>query len=417
MADGIGQIEAPYSEKQTMRWLVWLARSMQQHGQTVFLIEQLQPNWLATRRQRWLHLFCSSILFSLVIGVMLYSTWILAAQLDPRTISIPTNAIISGHYLFFLLWIAMTLWNLFAGSIEMGYIAWLANRAEDHKWKKYQKIAARFFLLYTCWIVIWAGIWVVTSLMVSVSSDEWNTLKMLRHPWLGGSIVVMIYMGRFGKNHIGTVEALGWSWSRAGVWSLAGLALSLGAWLVYWGQSTDLPFGLIVKNLLLYPPLGIVVGFLLGGLTFRVTQLNTAPNQGIRLSIHNMLLAGPLIGVLMSLVFWMIFRFGPLGENGQMYAISGTLVFGFTSLLGAMLWYGGFDALRHYVLRGGLLLTGVLPLNLVHFLDYAANDLHFLQKVGGGYIFIHRYMLEHFAAMELPEASGLPVTEETKKLS
>ncbi len=43
---------------------------------------------------------------------------------------------------------------------------------------------------------------------------------------------------------------------------------------------------------------------------------------------------------------------------------------------------------------------GHTPLDYVRFLDYAAKDLNFLQKVGGGYIFIHRILLEHFAAME-----------------
>jgi hypothetical protein len=42
---------------------------------------------------------------------------------------------------------------------------------------------------------------------------------------------------------------------------------------------------------------------------------------------------------------------------------------------------------------------------LVRFLDYAAKDLNFLQKVGGGYIFIHRMLLEHFAAMDDVQAS------------
>src|SRR5262249_61789953 len=38
-----------YAREQTLRWLSWLASGMQQHGQTVFLIEQLQPSWLARR--------------------------------------------------------------------------------------------------------------------------------------------------------------------------------------------------------------------------------------------------------------------------------------------------------------------------------------------------------------------------------
>ena len=43
--------DAPsYSEAQATAWLAWLAQGMQQHGQTIFLIEQLQPSWLSTRQ-------------------------------------------------------------------------------------------------------------------------------------------------------------------------------------------------------------------------------------------------------------------------------------------------------------------------------------------------------------------------------
>ncbi|HRJ44204.1 MAG: hypothetical protein KJZ86_23685 [Caldilineaceae bacterium] len=49
--------------------------------------------------------------------------------------------------------------------------------------------------------------------------------------------------------------------------------------------------------------------------------------------------------------------------------------------------------------------SGSLPWRLAPFLDYAAEELHFLQKVGGGYIFVHRYLLEHFAAMETDDGT------------
>jgi hypothetical protein len=39
-----------------------------------------------------------------------------------------------------------------------------------------------------------------------------------------------------------------------------------------------------------------------------------------------------------------------------------------------------------------------IPWNYARFLDYATERL-FLQKVGGGYIFVHRMLLEHFAGM------------------
>jgi len=45
------------------------------------------------------------------------------------------------------------------------------------------------------------------------------------------------------------------------------------------------------------------------------------------------------------------------------------------------------------------------------FLDYAAEELNFLQKVGGGYVFIHRYLLEHFAEIAAENGYVAPARE------
>jgi hypothetical protein len=42
---------APYGEQETIRWLVFLARKMQEHNVSVFALENLQKTWLASRRQ------------------------------------------------------------------------------------------------------------------------------------------------------------------------------------------------------------------------------------------------------------------------------------------------------------------------------------------------------------------------------
>jgi hypothetical protein len=46
------RVDHPYSPQQTIQWLAWLARKMSVHGQTVFLIEKLQPEWLPARSRR-----------------------------------------------------------------------------------------------------------------------------------------------------------------------------------------------------------------------------------------------------------------------------------------------------------------------------------------------------------------------------
>ena len=67
--------------------------------------------------------------------------------------------------------------------------------------------------------------------------------------------------------------------------------------------------------------------------------------------------------------------------------------------------YGGRACVQHYVLRIMLWRNGSAPLNYVRFLDYAAERI-FLRKVGGGYIFVHRLLLEYFASLEPEEEGG-----------
>ena len=40
------EVEPVYSPQQTLRWLKWLSVRLVQHGQSIFLIERMQPNWL-----------------------------------------------------------------------------------------------------------------------------------------------------------------------------------------------------------------------------------------------------------------------------------------------------------------------------------------------------------------------------------
>jgi hypothetical protein len=58
---------------------------------------------------------------------------------------------------------------------------------------------------------------------------------------------------------------------------------------------------------------------------------------------------------------------------------------------------GGTAVVRHCVLRLWLVRNGSIPWNYVRSLDHAAERI-LLRKVGGGYAFIHRMLLEHFAA-------------------
>ena len=63
---------------------------------------------------------------------------------------------------------------------------------------------------------------------------------------------------------------------------------------------------------------------------------------------------------------------------------------------------GGAAAIKHYALRFVLWRNGHTPFNFIKFLDYCAQII-LLKKVGGGYIFIHRMLLEYFAGLKHPK--------------
>src|ERR1700751_237185 len=60
---------------------------------------------------------------------------------------------------------------------------------------------------------------------------------------------------------------------------------------------------------------------------------------------------------------------------------------------------GGSAVIKHYALRLVLWRKGYTPFRFIKFLDHCAK-LIFLKKVGGGYIFIHRMLLEYFAELD-----------------
>ena len=62
--------QTKFSSKDTVEWLTWLAKQMQVQGQSVFYLENLQPNWLEKNQQR-IYSFILNILIKLQMAVLL----------------------------------------------------------------------------------------------------------------------------------------------------------------------------------------------------------------------------------------------------------------------------------------------------------------------------------------------------------
>ncbi|MEZ4372916.1 MAG: protein kinase [Polyangiaceae bacterium] len=208
------------------------------------------------------------------------------------------------------------------------------------------------------------------------------------------------------------VEGLRWSWKRALRW-LPAAVISCGAigaamGLRYWIPGADAstiasPLGGLWTNIAYTALVGVFVAFTMG-LEPGNQEAPAEPGAGFRQSLITALTislptgvvtAVGLAYVVMPLVLDPLFHPGGVWNNhGQLAVRTGVL-------FGAVLFfvYGGAAIAYHCALRLVLALRTPLPLALVPFLDDAAHA-GILRRVGGGYLFMHRELLDYLASLD-----------------
>ena len=185
-----------------------------------------------------------------------------------------------------------------------------------------------------------------------------------------------------------TVDLISWKWEKARKSLIRGLVFGLIMGLIsgLWDRPV---YGLI------YCLMFVFIAGLMGGLSPQQVDQITYVGEKLIFTTKNFLSV--------FLFFWIIF--GVIGGllSGVAVGVFGGLFFG---LLFGMR-YGGVVLIRHYTLRYILARNNLLPWRLIPFLDHCV-DLIFLRRVGGGYIFVHRLLMEHFAEMyvETPTSKG-----------
>ncbi len=309
----------PYAREQTEARLSWLARMMSGRGQTLFLIERLQPSWL---EGQWEYT---------VLAVL-------------------------GGILFF---------GLLAGLVA-GLGAGLSAGLRDG---------------------VWGGL--IAGFSAAAAAGVIAAL-------LGGFFSMVAV---FDDNRIQPAETLSWSWERARENRSNILAGGLGIGLLSgWGVGLESGFlsGLIGG---LFSGAAAALGIaMFAGLVRGQVETTARPNQGIWLSARNaivFLLFVIPVGVLIAEL-----RVRLVPELGSGYEL-GTFL-GFIVLFG-LLYAGGTAYIQHFVLRAILWRRGRLPWRLARFLDFA-SELLLLQKIGGGYKFVHALLMEHFADLDAERA-------------
>jgi hypothetical protein len=183
-----------------------------------------------------------------------------------------------------------------------------------------------------------------------------------------------------GFMEIEMADILTWKWKFGFIGLIGGLILGLIEWLI---------IGPIVGRIV-----GLGSGILFGvffGLRVKPISQATYPGQKIFLSIKNffflvILFFGLFVGIII------VVRVGLSDYLVDILAIG----------LMTGLIIAGRPVIQHYILRLIMSINNNIPWKMIPFLNHCV-DLIFLRRVGGGYIFVHRLLMEHFAAMYVEE--------------
>ncbi|NEQ53855.1 MAG: protein kinase [Leptolyngbya sp. SIO3F4] len=237
------------------------------------------------------------------------------------------------------------------------------------------------------------GLWCSFFAIATVLGAQVLALDRL---WLAVLMGSLICSRIFGVSRITPTETLRWSWQKARNNLLLGLTigppigwcLKVGVGLVFGDKTCLLNGNCLANHSIIGLSFGATLGFTFGlirGLSGKRIGNASRPNAGIRQSARNSTLFA-----LVAMVTLFIPGFLLGNTKASFWAVTG-LTFGFAA--------GGGEALiKHVLLRLVLTISGTTPWNYSKFLDYATASI-FLQKVGGGYLFIHRLLLEHFASL------------------
>lgn len=363
-----GRAQAPYSVMRMMSWLCWLARRMREQSMVVLSIDEIQPTLLDSSRARLVYLVASR--FAVAAAFALPYAWI--ARM--------------GHWReIFALIVAATLTAIVCDARAVVYQA----RASTGRLPNWVRAVT--------WIGIYALLQPICVLAAAESLDDGSLHHQLGWFLEFGpaffAIFVLRPMSNVAERDIPTGLWYGWQWRRAVRGALLGFVI---VFIAAWGQCSLIDLGTekpVEFGVRLGVVFGLVGGFLFGGLAPRVREEFIRPNAGIVQALKLACIAG--VCAVLCGGPWLL-----LTSGGALFYLLGVTV------PIAVLWFGGAMLLQHYTLRAILALSGRQPARMQKFLEYAMR-LVFLRRVGGGYIFVHRTLLEHFA-MLAPSAGRTP---------
>jgi eukaryotic-like serine/threonine-protein kinase len=409
---------------QTRRWLAQLAAGMEQHGLTTFQMDQLQPDVLsgpALRRQYALldRLGLGLLLavpFGLFAGLVCYSTL-------PQVFEAFGQERAKGEALGLVNLLVFLAAFLIIGGLFGGKSEQPPRMAQGLWWLTHDALLGWLLLATVAGCVGGVGARLFSPPLEHVLG--WGLAFALTTGLLG-----LIAGGLSGApamvpRRIAVVEMLRWSlaqairriWPSLGAGLIYGLAYVVGVSLVF-HQANLLNLGLLTG--LVFALISAAVALLRGGLVSSDLETKVYPNQGTWRSARNAALSGCITTACMSVIVGLgvglLFLLAILLNSDRDFSAAITIGLGNGLAFGAIygvgigiivgLAFGGYAFCSHFALRYVLWHNGFMPWRMVAFLNHC-TERALLRRVGGGYVFIHRLLLEHVAGLNKDEKAGV----------
>ena len=225
--------------------------------------------------------------------------------------------------------------------------------------------------------------------------------------------------------HIRPAEIVIWSWIEVGrnfisniqkglsigiVITICVMIIISGTSVFFYGLSYGFRYGLIY---------GIIIGLVSGVATILSGVLRSGwsntileehhilqANEGIHRSARNAFIAACFFGCIGGIASGIVcgLAFGWIGQirDWSIIGIGFAIICSIIFAMQAAALNGGIACIEHYMLRLYLWRAGCIPWKYSRFLDFADERI-LLRKLGGGYMFDHRLLLEYFASLDVSD--------------
>jgi len=334
---------SPYGYQQTIAYLQWLATKMQAYVQTVFHLEDIQPNWVA----------------------------------DDAGFQPTVNALRAAYAVILTLvyalvgwqmgeWIGLLAWGAAGGLVGAGIAA-----VQHFRLKARNEIDLHFDLddednKRLIYLIAASALGLILTQMGSAFVSELLALMLVSA--VAGVLMFLLFERDSAdnwKDALLTIALLivGALWVGGIVWSIAHM-LSWSIWI----EAVIVAF--------------LVIGVLLHFALFEEQSVTVLPRP--RTTLRRILLVSLLMGGIFGVI-------GVLFNLGAILGIAAVLTYAGL--------FNGITLVYLLVLWLRLYRRASLPVRTGNFLD-ALAERQILRRMGGGYIFIHRYLLENFARLD-----------------